>query len=61
LDRVLNNYALDFYAKHLSKIQINAIGSLAGEGGAGAASSGKPVALPAGQAAGHDQELTNGL
>jgi hypothetical protein len=31
---------------------------LAGEGGAGAVSSGEPVALPAGQATGRDQELT---
>jgi hypothetical protein len=31
---------------------------LAGPGGAGAASSGEPVVLPAGQAIGRDQELT---
>jgi hypothetical protein len=31
---------------------------LAGEGGAGAASSGEPVVLPAEQAADRDQELT---
>jgi hypothetical protein len=31
---------------------------LAGEGGAGAANSGEPAALPAGQAAGRDQMLT---
>jgi hypothetical protein len=31
---------------------------LAGEGGAGVVSSGKPVALPARQAAKRDQELT---
>jgi hypothetical protein len=31
---------------------------LAGKGGMGAASSSEPVALPAGQAVGRDQELT---
>jgi hypothetical protein len=31
---------------------------LAREGGAGAANSGEPAALPAGQAAGRDQKLT---
>jgi hypothetical protein len=31
---------------------------LAGPGGAGTANSGEPAAIPAGQAAGHDQMLT---
>jgi hypothetical protein len=58
LDRVLHKLALQFYTKHPNKIQSNAIGSLAGEGGAGAANSGEPAALSAGQAAGWDQQLT---
>jgi hypothetical protein len=44
--------------KHPTQIQIVAIEPLAGPGGVGEASSGEPVALPAGQATGRDQELT---
>jgi hypothetical protein len=51
LDRVLHKPALKFYPKHPNKIQIAAIESLAGEGGAGPAKSGEPAAIPAGQAA----------
>jgi hypothetical protein len=58
LDRVLHKPALQFYTKHPNQIRITAIGSLAGEGGAGAANSGEPAALLAGQAAWWDQQLT---
>jgi hypothetical protein len=44
--------------KHPTKIEIVAMWPLVGEGGAGAVSSGEPVALLARQAAGRDQELT---
>jgi hypothetical protein len=58
LDRVLNNYALDFYAKHPRQNSMLAIGPLAGEGGAAPAKSGEPAAIPAGQVARLDHTLT---
>jgi hypothetical protein len=58
LGRGLHKQALHFYAKHLSKILIIAIGSLAGEGQRGSGQSGEPAAISAGQVAGLDHKLT---
>jgi hypothetical protein len=58
LDRDLHKQALHFYTKHLSKILITAIRSLAGEGRRGSGQSGEPAAISAGQAAGLDHKLT---
>jgi hypothetical protein len=58
LDRDLHKQALHFYAKHLSKILITAIRSLAGEGRRGSGQSGEPAAISAGQGARLDHKLT---